>query len=252
MLDFLLTHPEAGIGGLLGLGVSAMAALVALARRRHRREVAATTAFADARGLTLVLDDPAWAETLATPPFTLGRRHRATFVLQGTVGGRAAMAMQFRYVTTGQDAQGNPSDDTHHVAAWALALPSPLPPVLLTPENVLTRVARVFGSDDVHLESEDFNRRYRVSAQDRRLAYDLLPPRSMQLLLSGEKIGLSTDGQWLVGWQVGAQDVGRLDERWALLGRLLDNVPRFVWTDRAPPAFDRLLQDELDRPKDQA
>ena len=77
------------------------------------------------------------------------------------------------------------SDDdttTHRFPFLLLQLPWPTPQLELRPESFLDRVAGWFGANDIDFESEQFSRMYHVSASDKRFAYDVLHPRTIEFL----------------------------------------------------------------------
>jgi hypothetical protein len=68
----------------------------------------------------------------------------------------------------------------------AVRIPGRIPLVRIGPENVDTRIMAAFGADDVDVESEEFNRRWFVAAEDKRAAHALLTPRMIERFLQDE------------------------------------------------------------------
>lgn len=62
------------------------------------------------------------------------------------------------------------------------------------------------GGADIQLESDEFNRWFRVIAADRRIAFDVLHPRVMQLLLDALPVHWRLDGDAIVSWEQGGLD----------------------------------------------
>jgi hypothetical protein len=114
----------------------------------------------------------------------------------------------------------------------ALGLPVPVPDLSVAPESLLSRVGEAFGFSDIHLESEDFNRRFRVHASDSKFAYDVLSPRTMELLLARPAERWRIEGDTILCWDNGrTEPVGMLD-RLSLLSDVVDGIPDYVWRDR--------------------
>ena len=107
--------------------------------------------------------------------------------------------------------------------------------VSVLPENLLTRAAGAAGmASDIDLESEAFNRRFRVRARNGKLASDVLPPRTMDYL-----VGLPDDtvpsfrlqAGHLIAWRNGRLEPADVVRTCAVLDRVIDGIPSFVWRD---------------------
>lgn len=215
--------------GVLLLGGVAGFLLQARATRLRQQELAA---FAAARGWTWTARDDAWCRTFTGEPFGVGDSRRADNVLQGEHRGRPCVAFDYTYKTHSTDSKGNRRTTTHRYGVAAIRLPASLPPLTIGRENLLTRLAGAVGFDDVELESEDFNRAFRVGASDRKFAYDVLHPRTMEMLLARDP-----EPMWLAGFDAVAYGKGRhttaeVLERVDTLVQLVDAIPDFVWVDR--------------------
>lgn len=167
-------------------------------------------------------------------PFGAGHARKATEVLAGEYAGRPALS--FTYVWT---VGGGKSETTHTAHVVVLFLPAALPVLELTPEGFGARVAKAFGGQDVQLESEDFNRAWRVEASDLRFAHQVLHPRLMHRLLEPDfaRRNVRIEGDAILGW-TGGRTV--LDNMFPLMSRLAvvaDAIPDHVWLDRgvSPP-----------------
>ena len=122
---------------------------------------------------------------------------------------------------------------THHFFVLAVALPTFMPSLEVTPDNFLTRAAAAVGiGSGIELESEDFNRHFRVSARNPKFASDVLTPRTMQAMLSTAQ-GLSwrIEGSDVVSWGSGHLEPVALLSRLASLCGVVDGIPDFVWHD---------------------
>jgi hypothetical protein len=199
-----------------------------LERERRARYVA----FAQERGWTYTPRDNTLVRQFRGEPFGRGSARRASHVLRGQYGGREAVVFDYRFVTRSSDGQQQ-TTQTHRFTVCALRLPAALPRLELTAENPLTRLAGALGFDDVELESEDFNRRYRVRSDDRRLAYDVLHARTIEQLLALPTLNLRLDGADAVLWERGTTSLPDVPARLAVLSQLVDGIPSYVWADRS-------------------
>lgn len=200
-------------------------------RNRQRRDALMT--LAAARGWSYAASDLTLCMRWYGKPFGQGDNPKAVNVLNGAVGTRTFTAFDYSYETHTSDSRGGRSTQVHAFSVCVVPLPAPLGAVQVEPENALERFAGAVGlMQDVQLESEDFNRRFRVSATDPKLASDLLTPRTMEFLISAPPLAWRTEDTSLLCWRS-----GRLDPEWVVVAvgvadRVVDSVPAFVWKDR--------------------
>jgi len=84
---------------------------------------------------------------------------------------------------------------------------------------------------DLDLESEEFNRRFRVATQHPKLASDILTPRTMQYLISVDAEAWRTCGSDLVGFAQGRLDPAEVVRTCGVLRQIQGGIPSFVWKD---------------------
>lgn len=192
--------------------------------KRHER----FAAWALRNGWTYARSDRSLVDISRGQPFGQGSSRRATEVLRGTYDGRPALSFSYQW-TTGS----GKNRTTHHAHVVALALPTYLPTVEVTPEGLGARLAKLVGAQDVQFESEAFNRAYRVAATDQRTGHAILHPRLMERLLRSDALGNAwrIGGTWILSWETGTTDLDRLAPRLGLLSAVVRSVPRHVWQD---------------------
>lgn len=154
------------------------------------------------------------------------------WIARGRVEGREVIAMQHSYtIHTGQSAQ--------QIVHVCIACPCPAhwPMVELRGEHVFHRIASVLGSSDIELESEAFNRRWRISAESEDQAILVLTPE-VQAMLADAPAGEA----WAIGrgWvRLSGRKLLKPEHLRAGLrrpGRLLDGVPPELFGEVAPSA----------------
>ncbi|HVE98596.1 MAG TPA: hypothetical protein VNA12_05390 [Mycobacteriales bacterium] len=221
---------------LLLLGALGAGLLAWFQHRRAEQRRAALAAFAAANGWSF---EPGDSEGIggwwSDPPFGIGHSRRVTNVLRGVVDDRPMRTFDYRYKITTSNGKTS-TTRTYHFGVTALRLPAHLPNLEVGPENVLTRLGNALGLDDVELESEDFNRSFRVRGSAR-FAHDVLTPRTMEQLLRGCCTGWRVSGSDLIGWDEGRSDEVEILARIDTLRRVADGIPAFVWRDHGydPP-----------------
>ena len=159
-------------------------------------------------------------------------------MLRGKEAGRDFVAFDYSYETHTNSSKGR-STTTHRFAVCVVPLPVPLGVVEVRPEGLVSRAADAMGvSSDLELESEDFNRRYRVRARNAKLASDVLPPRTMEYLVAQPRDmvpAFRLSGAHLVTWRSGRLDPAEVVTTCAVVDRVLDGIPSFVWRDAGLP-----------------
>jgi hypothetical protein len=226
---------------LLAAALVVVAAIGYLSWRADQRRRTALQQFARNRGWTYAATDVRLVDRWLDTPFGQGFDRRVRNVVGGThpagaLGPLPVVAFDYSYRTRSNDSQGRSSTTTHRFAVVAMCLPGYLPRLEVTPENLLTRLGNALGLPDVELESEDFNRRFRVSARDRKFAYDALPAKTMEALLSRRSLNWRIDGTDMLCWDTGRIDPVRILEALATLGDVAAGIPSYVWTDAGVPA----------------
>jgi hypothetical protein len=218
------------VSALLVVGVIALVVLVAyLAWRVERRRRERLQAYAARMGWSYAARDDSPLARFAGEPFRSGQERKCRHVLQGSYRGRPSLVFEFEYVTYTTDSEGRRQRQTHRNTVAALGVPAVLPWVQVKRENVLHRIGHALGFDDIELESEDFNRRFRVTAADRKLAYDLLHPRMMELLLHADGPAWRMENGALLCWAGGRLAPDRAQPMLDFAAAVVDNVPAFVW-----------------------
>ena len=178
-------------------------------------------------------EDDGWCERWNGDPFGEGDHRRAQNVVNGATARRPFIAFDYSYETHSTDGRGNSSTQTHRYAVTAVQLPNFLPTLQVTPENVLTRIGHALGLDDIDLESEDFNRKFRVHCNDRKFASDVLTPRTMQALLARPAVSWRISGTDILTWSEGRMTPLLVTQAASTLELVVDGIPSFVWKDHS-------------------
>jgi len=219
---------------VLGVALAGVIGWYGWYRAKQRREL--LRAFAASNRWTWTARDDRWTNAFEGSPFGTGADRKALNVLQGTWRDRPMVAFDYSYETHSTDSQGRRTTQVHRYSVCALTLPVALPRVELAPEGFLGRFGTMLGMQDIELESEDFNRRYRVRADEPRRAYDVLPARTMEALLARPAVHLRLAGADAVCWEDGSHSPAELLQRLDTLDVLLDGIPSYLWNDLKGPA----------------
>jgi Protein of unknown function (DUF3137) len=219
--------------GAIAFGIFYVLNAAAAGRRREALFAAATL-----RGWTFSQEVPELANRWEGQPFGQGDNRRAQEVLSGSWHGHDFVSFLYTYETSSTDSKGDRTTTTHRFGVLAWALPAWLPTLEVRPENVLHRAAGAIGlGSDIELESEDFNRAFRVSASDPKYASDCLPPRAMERLLAAPHRAWRIEGASILTWQDTALEAEQVEPGLAGLDTVISGIPAFVWKDHGydPP-----------------
>jgi hypothetical protein len=200
---------------------------------KKRREGMA--AFAASRGWTYAESDDSLLDRFEGEPFGVGQDREAVNVIRGSAHDRPMVAFDYSYVTTSTstDANGHSHTErhTHPFSVVVVNIGVVMPALSVAPEGMISRLIGRLTNSDIELESEEFNRAFRVTCPNRRFASDVLHPRMMQLLLQWPELAWRFDADSLLAVRPGSHDVQEIDAKLAALDTILDNVPDFVWQE---------------------
>jgi len=115
----------------------------------------------------------------------------------------------------------------------AIRLPAAMMPMAVGPDRLLRAVTPMLGLPDVDIESEAFNRRFKVLAPDRRYAVTLLTPRTVELMLTSESFCWRIDGDLLLSWDESLVEPEALPARIAQIAAIVRYAPEFIWQEYA-------------------
>ena len=199
--------------------------------KREQKRKALLAQWAAANKWTLYDEDDQWCSRWQGNPFGEGDHRRARNVLTGTWKGKPFVSFDYSYETHSSNGKGGTTTQTHRYAVTAVTLPAYLPRLQVTPETLLTRFGNAVGLADIELESEDFNRAFRVHANDPKFASDVLTARTMQLLLSRPHLSWRIEGTDILCWQAGEQEPVAVNAAVATMLDVVAGIPSFVWHD---------------------
>jgi hypothetical protein len=199
---------------------------------KKRRE--AFAAFAAQQSFGYAESNDALANQWSGTPFQTGDHWRVKNVLTGAFHGRQIVAFDYSYQTHTTDGKGRRHTTTHKFGVVVMQLPGPLPRLEVTHEGIFGGAfAKALGFADLQFESEQFNRAFRVKADDQRFGHAVIHPQMMEMLLARGEIGWRFEGNSLVGWDSGPHAPVEVMNRLLLLQQVVDQVPPYVWRDYA-------------------
>ena len=125
-----------------------------------------------------------------------GENRYARNVLSGTYQQNQVLAFDYHYETYFQDKNGRRTED-HWFSFFILTLPAVFPDLTIRRENFLTKVAGVFGYQDIKFESAEFSKAFCVRSPDKKFAYDVCNAKMMEYLLANRDLSVEIEDQVL-------------------------------------------------------
>lgn len=126
-----------------------------------------------------------------------GSRRYAFNRLAGPYHGHEVLVFDYHYETYSTDSKGHTQTHHHYFSFFMLFLPRSFPELTIVREGWGSKLAQAFGYDDIDFESAEFSRRFCVRSRDKRFAYDICHPRTIDYLLANPDLSVETEGNVL-------------------------------------------------------
>ena len=157
--------------------------------------------------------------------FGRGHSRSGRGVIKGAWHERPVTLLDYTYVTgSGKNRQ------THKYGVVILHCDFPTIPLQLRRENPLDKIGEFVGLDDIDFESAEFSRKFYVKSSDRKWAYDVIHPRTMEFLLQSPsfelEFGMAELAVYKRGWFAPDAYEQALDLAWGIYDRIPDYVVR--------------------------
>lgn len=157
-----------------------------------------------------------------------GSNRYAYNILAGKWHAREMTVFDYHYETHSTDSKGHRQTHHHHFSVAVVESEFPLREMTIRPEGIFDKMKAAFGWDDLDFESAEFSKRFHVSASDRRWAYDVITPRTMEFLLRCPNRELYFEGRLLAVRSDNRLDPDEVDGLLNMAKTLLDGVPEFA------------------------
>jgi len=119
----------------------------------------------------------------------------AANVLSGNYQQNEILAFDYHYATYHTDKNGTHKDD-HWFSFFILTLPAAaFPDLTIRRENFLTKIAEVFGYQDIEFESAEFSKTFNVRSPDKKFAYDVCNGKMMEYLLANRDLSIEIENE---------------------------------------------------------
>lgn len=113
-----------------------------------------------------------------------GSNRYAHKILSGQYQNHEVLAFDYHYETHSTNSKGRRQTDHHYLSCFVRRLPQTFLELTIMREGWLSKVAQVFGYDDIDFESAEFSRAFCVRSKDKKFAYDVCHAQMMEYLLA--------------------------------------------------------------------
>jgi hypothetical protein len=122
-----------------------------------------------------------------------GDNRYATNLLWGNYRQNEVRAFDYHYETHSTDSKGHRTTQDHWFSFFILTMPAVFPDLTIRRENFFTRVAEVFGYQDIEFESAEFSKAFNVRCPDKKFAYDVCNTKMMEYLLANRDLSIGIE-----------------------------------------------------------
>ncbi len=156
-----------------------------------------------------------------------GSRRYAYNLTAGNWRGYPYLGFDYHYETYSYGKHGRRTHH-HHFSAVVLKCPIPFRPLFIRPEGFLDKLTEFLGFDDIDFESLEFSRAFYVKSPDKRWAYDVLHPRTMEFLLNSPRFSLQFDGEYAIAYRSYRFSVEEFEQAAEVLRGIFERLPRYL------------------------
>jgi hypothetical protein len=159
-----------------------------------------------------------------------GDNRYAYNVLSGSFQNDDVLVFDYHYQVTTHDKNG--SHTTHYrFSFFILTLPAVFPDLTIRRENFFTKVAEVFGYQDIKFESAEFSRAFCVRSPDKKFAYDVCNAKMMEYLLANRDLSVEIENQALALAFSNCLSVEQIEFNLQRLVEIRSRLPDYLFTN---------------------
>jgi hypothetical protein len=198
--------------------------------RKRRKEL---TEWAQSKGLSLTPGFGLAGRYLHLQCLQRGDGSFAFNVMEGIIHNRKVCAFDYYYETATTDKGGNlVVNGRYYLSAVVVETDLQLKPLIIRTEKIVDKIAASAGLHDIDFESVEFNKKFYVKSSDRRWAYDIVNPATMELLLSSCRFNLEFNENYIIAYRNELFSVGYFEEALQLLVGVADNLPKPLFSEK--------------------
>ena len=156
----------------------------------------------------------------------------AVNVLSGNYQQNEILAFDYHYATYHTDKNGTHKDD-HWFLFFILTMPAVFPDLTIRRESFFTKVAEVFGYQDIKFESAEFSRAFCVRSPDKKFAYDVCNAKMMDYLLANRDLSIEIENEVIALAFNTRLSVEQIEFNLQRLVEIRSRLPEYLFTQNA-------------------
>jgi len=156
----------------------------------------------------------------------------ATNVLSGNYRQNEILAFDYHFATYHTDKNGTHKDD-HWFSFFILTMPAVFPDLTIRRENFFTKIAEVFGYQDIKFESAEFSRAFCVRSPDKKFAYDVCNAKMMEYLLANRDLSIEIENEVIALAFNTRLSVEQIEFNLQRLVEIRSRLPEYLFTQNA-------------------
>ncbi|HUE37757.1 MAG TPA: hypothetical protein VMO20_10225 [Candidatus Acidoferrum sp.] len=164
--------------------------------------------------------------------FDQGENRYATNVLSGAYQQNEVLAFDYHYETVTYDKDGR---HVHHhwFSFFILTIPAVFPDLTIRREGLFTKIAEVFGYQNIKFESAEFSKTFCVRSPDKKFAYDVCNAIMMEYLLVNRDLSIEIENQVVALVFNNRISVDAFENNLQRLVEIRSHLPEYLFTQRA-------------------
>ena len=162
-----------------------------------------------------------------------GDNRYATNVLSGNYRQNEVLVFDYHYETHSTDSKGNTQTENHWFSFFILTLPAIFPDLTIRHSNFFTKVAEVFGYQDIKFESAEFSKSFCVRSPDKKFAYDVCNAKMMEYLLANRDLSIEIENEVIALAFNTRLSVEQIEFNLQRLVEIRSRLPEYLFTQNA-------------------
>lgn len=157
-----------------------------------------------------------------------GDNRYACNLIEGGWKGRKFFGFDYHYETHTHSSKGGRQTQHHHFSAIILTGDLMFKPLFIRPEGLWDKITEFVGYDDIDFESAEFSRKFYVKSPDKKWAYDVLHPRTMEFLLGCPMFSMNFDWNGVIVYRNDTFSPSEFESAADVVCGVLDRLPDYV------------------------
>ena len=234
MLAFHNGSPEGGVILILTFVAMVVAGIIATLRRPRNPRARSLELWALNQQLKFDSFNPERDDGFAaglgfSSRFSQGQERYAFNVLRGTYHDESMFVFDYHYRT-----DSGKTGAEHFGTILMLLVKESFPHLAIGPENFVLKFAEAFGvANDIKFESAEFSRKFRVRSADRKFAYDVCNPQTIDYLLMNPGLQIEIQGPMISLVFEPQLPVRQIELNLQRLVEIRSRLPEYLFTQNA-------------------